>query len=537
MERTQVLIAGGGPVGMTLAYILAKRGIRSILAERNYQTTTHPKMDITNARSMELFKSVGLAEALRKVAVDPRSNFDVSWITTLAGHELHRFQYPSVVEHQAMIRAKNDGSQPSESPMRVSQVEIEPVLRAAIEAEPLVDVRVGTEFESLTQDQQGVSVVLRDKSRSDVVEVRCDYVVGCDGGSSAVRTCLDIQLTGQANITRRQLVHFRSNARDLLQRWGVAWHYQSPYGTLIAQNDRDLWTLHTRIPDEAPPEGVDPVTVLTRFVGKPIEHEIIVSNPWTPRLLVADSYQKGRVFLAGDAAHQYIPTGGYGMNTGIGDAFDLGWKLAANILGYGGPSLLDSYEIERRPVGIRNRDTAGSHNDVRTKIIASYGSAVSEESPAGEVARREAAQKIAALGNAENDSFGIEYGYIYEGSPIVVPNPSDVYKHVSSTYQPTTVPGARLPSVFINGRSIYDELGPWFTLILLNDCEAGSFSEIASRYRLPLKIVRIADASLMGLYQAPALLVRPDHHVAWRGVPPETTEDTDAIIKRTLGRF
>jgi len=337
VKRTPVLIAGGGPVGLMLANVLGQYGVASVLVERNPETTRHPKMDITNGRSMELFRKFGLADDLRKVAVPDDHPFDVSWITSFAGHELHRFRYPSPQAMRRTISATNDGTQPREPAMRVSQVEIEPVLKKAAEEKPTVDVRFGVAFEDFRSDEAGVIATLRDSAQGITEELSCDYLIGCDGGGSRVRDLLGIKLEGSFRVAQRYMVHFHSNARDILQRWGIAWHYQSQFGTMIAQNDRDIWTLHSFQGSGVAAEHVDPAAVLRRFTGVPVEHEVLVANGWTPHLLVAQSYRDGRVFIAGDAAHQYIPTGGYGMNTGIGDAVDLGWKLAATIKGFGGP--------------------------------------------------------------------------------------------------------------------------------------------------------------------------------------------------------
>src|SRR5262245_53871978 len=192
MKQVQVLIAGGGPVGMTLACELVQRGVTCMLVERNADTTRHPKMDITNARSMELFRRLGLVDALRSVAVPETNNFDVSWITSLSGHELHRFRYPSVTQWRRLIRERNDGSMPGEAPMRVSQVEIEPVLQRAVQALPGVEAQWGVSLEELTQDMEGVTVTVR--AYEEMVEdVRCHYLVGCDGGISQVRHCVGMR--------------------------------------------------------------------------------------------------------------------------------------------------------------------------------------------------------------------------------------------------------------------------------------------------------------------------------------------------------
>jgi 2-polyprenyl-6-methoxyphenol hydroxylase-like FAD-dependent oxidoreductase len=494
-----VLIAGGGPVGMTLARTLALHGIRCRLVERNATTTRHPKMDITNGRSMELFRRLGLVDKLRAVAVPEENNFDVSWITSLAkekgGRELHRFRYPSVVEKRKEILARNDGTQPREPAMRVSQVIIEPVLRDAIIDHPLVDARWGAALEDFTQDADGVTATLRVQDTGATETVRSAFLAGCDGGSSVVREKLGIGLDGRAAVAQRYMIHFQSDARDLLQAFGIAWHYQTDKGTLIAQDDKDTWTLQTR-----PPPGVDPSTLdanamLDAWAGRAFPRKILVANQWTPHLLLAERYGAGRVFLAGDAAHQYIPTGGYGMNTGIADAVDLGWKLAATLKGFADPGLLTSYEHERRPVGHRNRLASERHTDVRIKIAELY-----RREPDPDALGR----GIAALGNAENESWGIEFGYRYDG---VLGDPV--------AYEPTTAPGARLPSVFLNdGSALYDRLGPWFTLLVFGDADPLPLIDASPA---PIETVIVDDRALAPIYEAKLVLVRPDTHVAWRG--------------------
>lgn len=535
MTDVSVLIAGGGPVGLTLGRDLAGRGVSCMVVERNETTTRHPKMDNTNVRSMELFSRSGLAPLLRAVAVPEDHPFDVSWVTTMAGWELRRFLYPSPAEARRMSRETNDGSQPFEPPMRVSQIEIEPVLKRALEAEPLAQVRFGIELVDFTQDAEGVTATIRRRSDGGIETVRCRYLVGCDGGGSTVRQLLGVGLEGEAKIMPRFMTHFRSEAREVLQCWGRAWHYQSAHGTLIAQNDRDIWTLHTRFP-EGLEGGVDPSALIRRFVGRDIPHEILVANPWSPHLLIADRYQGGRVFLAGDAAHQYIPTGGYGMNTGIGDAYDLGWKLAAVELGFGGPELVSSYGIERRPVGLRNREGSRGHNAVRVAIGALYQPVLDRDDADGERARRVAAAEIARLGNAENESLGLEMGYHYAGSPIVAAEIGAEAPIDTLHYQPNTLPGARLPSLCLaDGRAVYELLGRWFTAIAFGDADLDGLVAAARRRQVPLEVLRIDDANARRVYAADILIVRPDQHVAWRGLRIGGANQANAIISMLLG--
>src|SRR5258708_3731461 len=237
---------------------------------------------------------------------------DISWIPSLAreqgGRELHRFRYPSVVDKRREIREKNDGTQPREPAMRVSQVMIEPVLQAAVLDDPLIDARWGTAFEDFTQDGEGVTATLRTVETGATESVRCDFLAGCDGGSSLVREKLGIGLEGRAAVAHRYMIHFRSDARDILQAFGIAWHYQTARGTLIAQDDKNTWTLQTRPPPDVDVANLDPERLLETWVGRPFAREILVANPWFTHLLLAERYRSGRVLLAGDSAHQYIPT-------------------------------------------------------------------------------------------------------------------------------------------------------------------------------------------------------------------------------------
>jgi 2-polyprenyl-6-methoxyphenol hydroxylase-like FAD-dependent oxidoreductase len=533
MRTVPVLVAGGGPVGMTLALELARLGVASMLVERNATTTRHPKMDITNARSMELFRRLGLDRALRAVAVPETNNFDVAWITTLAGHELHRFRYPSVVEWRARIAECRDGTLPAQPPMRVSQVEIEPVLQRAVLAEPLIEARWGVAFEDLKQDAEGVTATLR-PAGGDMETLRCSWLLGCDGGASVVRKALGIALEGQARVMQRFMTHFRSDARALLQRWGTAWHYQSDRGTLIAQDDCDIWTLQTRWPEGVAPEDVDPQALLRSFVGADFPHEVLVANAWTPHLLVAESYGTGRVFLAGDAAHQYIPTGGYGMNTGIGDACGLGWMLAAIEHGFGGPGLRAAYEAERLPVGRRNREASGRHSEVRREIGAVYHDGLHE--PGAEAARADAAARIATLGNAENESFGIELGYAYDASPVICAEAGASIPRDPLRYEPTTAPGVRLPSFTLaDGTPLHDLLGPWFTLVCVDVPPSASLVEAAAQRGMPMTVLRLEDVAAVRVLARGLLLVRPDQHVAWRGAACDDGQKAAALVARVLG--
>ncbi len=535
-HKTSVLVAGGGPVGLTLAHVLSGFGIPCILVERNPDTTRHPKMDLTNARSMEIFKKIGVDKALRASGVPEHHPMEVVYATSLkeTAHELHRFSYPSVTRKREIIREINDGSQPAEPPMRISQAVLEPTLKHALERIPTAVVRFGCALEAVERREDRVVSHVRD-ARSGLLErIESDYLVGCDGANSVVRKNLDIALSGETGLRPSYLVHFKSGALDLLQRWGIIWHRRSGTSGVIAQDDRDTWTVQFRVAPDGSDLPSDPALLLRQVFGRDIGADIIVANAWRANLLVADRYRSGRVLLAGDSVHQVIPTGAYGMNTGVGDAMDIGWKLAAVLEGFGGEGLLQSYDIERRPIALANRDASRRHFTTRQGIRELFAKSGDLDDEAAEPRRRELADLIRRIGNAENESFGVEYGYRYDGSPIIVAEDGAGPVVDPVNYRPSTWPGARLPSVVLSdGSFLYDRLGPWFSLVVFGDTDAGDIEGAAARLGVPVKLVRIAEPSLAPIYERKLLLVRPDHHIAWRG---DAAPDWSMVLAIASGR-
>lgn len=548
-EQVPVLIAGGGPVGLTLALTLAQHGVAAMLVERSPSTTTHPKMDITNGRSMELFRHLGVADELRKVAVPEDHPFDVSWVTKLNGWELARFRYPTVAQRRAQIHERNDGTMTVEPAMRVSQVLLEPALKNILETRaPQIDVRYGWGLQTFRQDDDGVDAVIRCSATGETRTVRAQFLAGCDGAGSVVRRELGIDLDDihlhrlaarelglsrlvpaaiRAFVDHREtpmdgrvyLIHFTSPDRELFERFGTAWHTQSPEGwTLISQNDHDTWTLHTLLGAGVDAETIDPKQFLFVRLGIEFDCDIIVANAWRPRLSLADRYGRGRVWLAGDSAHQVVPAGGYGMNTGVGDAVGLGWMLAAIVQGWGDQRLLQAYEVERRAVAVRNRTASARHSLVRVAIKTAYRKVIHSEGWAGERSRRRLGREILDLGNLENEADGIEFGYCYDASPVICHEPRNAAAGHMDAYSPSTRPGARPPSLFLDdGQAIFDLFGRGFTLLRFNNIDVDAIVAAAAEHGMPLKVVDVRDERARGLYQRDLVLVRPDQHVAWRG--------------------
>ncbi|WEK42222.1 MAG: FAD-dependent monooxygenase [Candidatus Sphingomonas colombiensis] len=529
---TDVLIAGGGPVGMTLALELARHGVRSILVERNPATTTHPKMDLTNGRSMELFRRLGISDKLRAAGVPASEPLDIVWATGPLGHVLHRFSYPSPAASAEIARLANDGSGTREPSMRVSQIVLEPVLKNEIDSNPLIDVRFGWKYTGLEQDADSITSTIVRGEDGEEIKIRARYLAGCDGGGSKVRRDLGIDLEGQHAIAQAFMVHFRSDDIDTLGRFGLAYHLQTLKGTIIAQNNKDIFTLHVVGCDA----DSDPAALLRDFVGRDFEFEILVANPWTPHVVVATQYRSGRAFLCGDAAHQFIPTGGYGMNTGIGDAIDLGWKLAATIQGWGDDALLDTYDTERRTTAIRNRDMAFGHLGTRVAIgeqLAQNAADPSIDDIEAAGRRMALGEAIRNLGNAENESWGIEHGFRYEGSPI------NVDDGLPTNFDPMRCDGqlrsgGRLPHIFLaDGRAIFDQLGPAFTLIVIGNADISDIKAAAGN--IPLKVVQLELEPVFERWPSRLILLRPDQHISWHASePPESWTD---ILKTATGRM
>jgi 2-polyprenyl-6-methoxyphenol hydroxylase-like FAD-dependent oxidoreductase len=535
-EKTSVLIVGAGPVGLTLAIALGRRGIDCVIAEQKDRPAHLPKMERCNARTMEHFRRLGIADRVRAAGLPSHVAMDVYVTTSVAAEPILHLPYPSPDEARKVAGECTDASMPLESQQLVSQYSLEPVLREVAESLPSVTVRYSCEVTSFEQDETGVTAVL--STADDIDVVRAHYLVGCDGGASTVRRALGCTLEGQGDIARLRQVFFRSN--DLIERIpraGQARHFyiadEDPrmIGTaIVVQSDQRHFTLHTSLP-----EDTDFVPVIQGVVGMPVDVEVLAVNSWSLHLLLANRYRDRRVFLAGDAAHLVIPQGGLGMNTGIGDAMDLEWKLAGSIEGWGGPGLLDSYEIERRQVGARN---------LRASEYAARGTATWREASNcsindGTDAGREVRARVRELADIHqrkcHEMLGIECGYRYLDSPIVCYG-DDRDDGFSYSYEPRFEPGYRLPHAWLaDGSSLHDYMGSGFTLLKLGSrsLDSRELEEAFSRNGVPLKVVEVKEDRLLEIYGNNLFVLRSDLHIAWSSTVPPA--DADALVSSLVG--
>jgi 2-polyprenyl-6-methoxyphenol hydroxylase-like FAD-dependent oxidoreductase len=520
-----VVVVGAGPVGFTLAIDLGRRGARTLLIEKDPDTKQWPKMDRSNARTMEFYRRLGFADRVRELGYPPEASMDVFIVTRLVDPPLMRLHYPSVADHRAKIAATTDHSEPLEPYQLVSQNDLEPLLKEIAESTPNVTVSFGCELTGFSQDDHGVDVRLRTLDGHDQA-VRADYLAGCDGGRSTVRKELGIKLQGRGGLANMRQVTFRSEGLYDAIPIGKGRHYYVAdrlNSGFVVQGSRKDFTFGGSIPD-----GIDLEQAIRDRLGFDTDIEVRNSISWKFHLLLAERYREGRVFLAGDAVHLVIPTGGLGMNTGVGDAIDLSWKLAGTIHGWGGPGLLDSYEPERRRVGQRNVNAAGWAAEGMMMWRALWGPEVTDDTPAGAAKRAEIGHAADLYHRRVHEMVGVELGYSYAGSDLIAFEADNITDWDTTIYTAHTRPGVRIPHIWLtDGRAIQDALGANYNFVdLTGRCDSKELEAAFSRLGVPLQVLRIDDPHVREVYECSLLLLRPDLHIYWRGdaLPDAVTE-------------
>jgi 2-polyprenyl-6-methoxyphenol hydroxylase-like FAD-dependent oxidoreductase len=454
----------------------------------------------------------------------------------LAGPEIARWSLPSADEQQCQIDAVRDGLRPALAWQRCSQAIFEAMMMRRCHADPLIDVRQGWRLDHFEERHDEVVATLVARTGEERA-VDSGYLVGCDGASSTVRETLGIGMDGLRDFIQIGLVHFRSRDRDALHALGQFWHIFTPQaGALIAQDEVDTWTLHRELTDDGPDPADEPEAFVAAALGRAVEiDEVLATSRWSPTALAADSYGRGRVWLAGDAVHTMVPTGGYGMNTGVGDAVNLGWKLAAVVNGWGSAELLDSYDAERRPIGVRNRDASLENASVHVQLkMTADPSLVAADNEAGRAHRAELATFLTA-NDAENLSLGIELDVRYDTSPVVLAAGEDAPAWSRRTFTPAIRAGHRAPNVTLDdGTTLSDRFGRWFTLVDASTDDgaaAAALLRAASNVRVPVEHVGLVELWLRELYGHQLVLVRPDLHIAWCGTSSEPAAEIIDVIK------
>jgi 2-polyprenyl-6-methoxyphenol hydroxylase-like FAD-dependent oxidoreductase len=534
-KRYPVLIAGAGPVGLALAIELAWRGIRCLVVEQSDGSVDFPTTNLANTRTCEHLRRWGIADHMRFESGYPTDYpRNYLFVTRMNGYEIARFDHPANGDPNSRSPYSPEGR------LWISKPYFDPVLHKHVATLPTVELRYNTTLESFQQDRRKVASKIIDVKSGRNETIETDYLIGCDGGRSNIRRQLGIQYQGVFAQGMNVAVLFRA---PILQHTnhGPAVQYQiinsQINGAIAAVDGKELWRLNIRNVKQEQLDVLNAPEKLRHALGEGIPFELLAVRPWTGHCVVAERYQDGRVFLAGDAAHLNWPAGGFGMNTGVGDAVDLGWKLAAALQGWDGPKLLDSYTLERKPIAMINVNEAA---EMRASFDnqTPFSPKIEEDSQEGKVLREKARAAILRTRAKEfqHDSAGIELGYRYENSPICVSDgtPPPALDH--GLYVPSTWPGARAPLVWLkDDRSTLDLFGKGFTLLVLSSTptDTTAFTTAAKKIGLPLEVIALDEPLVRETYERPVVLVRPDGHVAWRGdaVPSNTAE----IIEQVRG--
>lgn len=536
--ETPVLIVGGGPVGLALALDLSWRGVESTMIERTDGAVRNPKTGHISIRSMEFFRRWGIVDRIRNCGFPDDYELSMVFCTSLAGHQLTKHYYPPMRDDPQLAFTP-------ERKQRAPQMYSDPIIAAAVRERDDVTVRYRCEFLEFEQDEDKVVSRVRDLESGEELRIVSRYLAACDGAASPVRRALGIEMQGDPALNYSIAIHIR--AKDLLLRHdkGQAERYillgpEGTWGNLTVVDGKELWRLTVM----GSQERIDAAEAnaaywMQRCFGREdIPYEILLASPWRRSRLVAGRYTdgRGRVFLVGDSAHTMSPTGGFGMNTGIGDAADIGWKFEAAVRGWAGPGLLASYEAERQPIGWRNVNAAA--DNFHSMMSATDCSKILDETPEGEVTRKRVGEQVRIATQKEWDSYGVVLGYRYEGSPIIMPDGSPAPEDHPSDYTPTSRPGHRAPHAWVEGgpehtgKSILDLFGKGFTLLRFDSTlDPAPMLDAARTRGVPVTLLDIANPGIAKLYEKKLVLVRPDGHSAWRGdaMPADAMKVIDTV--------
>ncbi|MGZ3346133.1 MAG: FAD-dependent oxidoreductase [Caulobacteraceae bacterium] len=541
--ETSVAIVGGGPVGLCLAMDLAWRGVDSVVIERRRAgEPPSVKCNHVSSRTMESFRRLGFVDEVRAAGLPDDYPNDVVLRTRATGWELMRIHIPCRRDRYTDTSGPDGWWPTPEPPHRVNQIFLEPVLFRNAQAARGVTILNRTEFTGFEQDEAGVSAQADDLDSGEAVVVRARYLVGCEGGRSLVRRTIGARLVGDEVIQRVQSSYIR--APGLYERitkpdaWMSYLYSAERAGNLVAIDGRETWLIHNYLlPEEEGFEAVDRDRCIRALlgVGPELDYELLGKEDWIGRRMVADRFRSGRAFICGDAAHLWVPYAGYGMNAGIADAMNLSWMLAAHLKGWAPESVLDAHEKERQPITEQVSRFAMKHAERAIRERTSVPPDLEDATPEGEAARRRVGEAAYALHVQQFACAGLNYGYFYDRSPIIAYDGEAPPTYSMYDYTPSTAPGCRTPHFWLrDGRSLYDALGPDYTLLRFDPhTDVSGLVEAAARARTPLQVLDVDAADIPDAYRHKLLLSRPDRHVAWRADQPPA--DPDGLIDLIRG--
>ncbi|MCW5651412.1 MAG: FAD-dependent oxidoreductase [Ramlibacter sp.] len=523
-----VLIVGAGPVGLTLAMDLAGRGVRVVIAEtRHYAEPPNVKCNHVSARTMEQFRRLGVAHKLRSAGLPEDYPNDVVFRTSVTGIELTRIPIPCRRDRYSDTSGPDGWWPTPEPPHRINQIYLEPILLEHTAALPGVTLLSRTQVTGFTQDGAGVQATALNLDDGTTRTLRARYLVGCDGGSSGVRKQMGARLEGTAVIQRVQSTFIRAPQLKALIPGKPAWSYYAynprRCGTMFAIDGHSTWLVHNHLNAEEPEfDSVDRDQSIREIlgVGPDFRYEVISKEDWVGRRLVANRFRDGRVFIAGDAAHLWVPYAGYGMNAGIADAIHLSWLLAARLQGWADEGLLDAYEAERQPITEQVSNFAMDHAQKMIRARRAVPPHIEAADAEGAAARALAGQEAYELNVQQFCCAGLNFGYYYSGSPIIASDDEPPPPYTMGSFTPSTVPGCRTPHFWLaDGRSLYDALGPGYTLLRMDaQVDVAPLTEAAQAQGLPLQVLDVQPHDgVPQAYRHALVLCRADQHVVWRG--------------------
>src|SRR5690242_4721206 len=527
MSDCNVLIVGAGPVGLTLAIDLAWRGVDVTVVEtRRPGEPPEPKCNHVAARTMEIFRRLGVADKIRDAGLPADYPHDISYRTSFTGEELTRIRIPCRRDRFTATDGADCNWPTPEPPHRINQIFLEPILFEHAAAQPRITIRSRMAAEDVTLRDDGAAIGLRDLDSGAVQDIDCRFLIGCDGARSIVRKAISAELTGDAVVQRVQSTFIR--APDLIERqsceraWGTGAINPRRSGMVYAIDGCERWLVHNYLKaDEADFDSVDRDASIRTIlgVGTDFTYDVISYEDWYGRRLVANRFRDRTAFIAGDAAHIWVPYAGYGMNAGIADAANLSWLLAAHLNGWAPASILDAYEAERRPITSQVSRFAMAHAEAEMRRRGAVPDDIEEEGPRGEAVRREVGRLTYEINVQQYACAGLNFGAYYDASPIIAYDGAAQPSYSMNSYTASTVPGCRTPHFFRDdGSSLYDAMGPEFTLLRFDpDLDVTSMIAAADARGVPLGILDVRQPASAAFESGGLVLSRPDQHVAWRG--------------------